>query len=606
LNLHDNSSISGNKPDVLCSTCDWTMREKTRPFKSRTESADWNFKIQYEFTARDTPQQNHYAELGFTVLANKGRAVMHQANIPLLLRCKLWREAFKTVTLLDGLIAVEIEAVTATRYVHWCGQNPAFAKHLKTWGEAGIVKLKIAATPRVADRGVQCMMVGYAIDHEGDCYQMWDLTTKGAHESRDVIWLLRHMHCQKAVQNIDMAMVPLEFATPDSKSREGFGNDTESDTEPEQTDDDDGAGQACIDDSVTRTGRPVNRPARCTEEIGASTSDYEIGLTMSEIRYYAAMKEFPEGEFAPGEVACVGAGLGGGFLNTKELHVMKYKKAMKTPDCKKWEVAVKEEHDRMVKCKAWVAVPIESVPKGEKIITSTWAMKKKLNGTFRARLNARGFEQINGQHYQEDNKAAPVVNDTTFHILLILMLMASWHAEVLDVKGAFLHGLFEEGEQIHMGIPEGFEQYHGANYVLLLLRTLYGLKQAAFAFWKELLKAFRLMEYKRSKADPCLYFAWTALGLVLWISWVDGCLAVGKKEAVMKAKAQMMKRFDCDEVGPMKEYVGCKVDINEADRSLTLTQPILLQSLEDEFELPEGANPRTPAVAGLVRGEVKD
>jgi len=27
---------------------------------------------------------------------------------------------------------------------------------------------------------------------------------------------------------------------------------------------------------------------------------------------------------------------------------------------------------------------------------STWAMKKKANGTFRARLNARGFEQVDG------------------------------------------------------------------------------------------------------------------------------------------------------------------------------------------------------------------
>ena len=68
------------------------------------ESMAWKFDIQFEFTARDTPQQNHYAEFGFTVLANKGRAFMHRANIPLLMRYKIWREAFKTVTLLDGLI----------------------------------------------------------------------------------------------------------------------------------------------------------------------------------------------------------------------------------------------------------------------------------------------------------------------------------------------------------------------------------------------------------------------------------------------------------------------------------------------------------------------
>ena len=68
---------------------------------------------------------------------------------------------------------------------------------------------------------------------------------------------------------------------------------------------------------------------------------------MSKVRYYAAMKEFPEGEFAPREVVCVGAGLGGGFENTKELHVMKYKKAMKSPDAKNWEVAVDDKHNCM-------------------------------------------------------------------------------------------------------------------------------------------------------------------------------------------------------------------------------------------------------------------
>jgi hypothetical protein len=138
--------------------------------KACTESTDWKFNIQFEFTARDTPQQNYLAELGFATLANRG----------------LWKEAFKTATLLDGLTATTIGGVTDTRYVHWGGANPSFAKHLKTWGEAGTVKIKIKVTPRVADRGVQCMMVGYAPHHDGDCYMMWDPHTQRIHESRDI------------------------------------------------------------------------------------------------------------------------------------------------------------------------------------------------------------------------------------------------------------------------------------------------------------------------------------------------------------------------------------------------------------------------------------
>jgi hypothetical protein len=49
------------------------------------------------------------------------------------------------------------------------------------------------------------------------------------------------------------------------------------------------------------------------------------------------------------------------------------------------------------------------------------------------------------------------------------------------------------------------------------------------------------MNYVRSKADPCLYFQWSALGLVIWLSWVDDCLICGKCEGVEEAKREMMK-----------------------------------------------------------------
>jgi hypothetical protein len=59
----------------------------------------------------------------------------------------------------------------------------------------------------------------------------------------------------------------------------------------------------------------------------------------------------------------------------------------------------------------------------------------------------------------------------------------------VDVKGAFLHGELEEGEIIHMKIPQGFEKHFPEGSVLLLLKCLYGLKQVAKAFWRQLLRA---------------------------------------------------------------------------------------------------------------------
>ena len=66
---------------------------------------------------------------------------------------------------------------------------------------------------------------------------------------------------------------------------------------------------------------------------------------------------------------------------------------------------------------------------------------------------------------------------------------------------------------------------------------------------------------------------------------------MGHKDDVLKAKEQMMSRFNCDEVGESEERIGCKVDINEEELSVTLTLPVLFQSSDDKFELPERASP---------------
>ena len=223
----------------------------------------------------------------------------------------------------------------------------------------------------------------------------------------------------------------------------------------------------------------------------------------------------------------------------------------------------------------------------------TWVMKKKSNGTFQERVNARGYEQIEGIHYDADTTAAPVVNEMTICIVFTLMVMADWYVEVVKVRGAFLHGEFKEGTKLYMEVPEGFEKFYPIGCLLLLLQTIYGLKQVAFAFWVQLLKALCDTEFDHSKADPCLYFRWTEQGLTLWISWVDDCMSVGKRELVLDVKKGMMDRFNCDKVRELTEFVGCKLERDA--KQLKIMQLVLMQSFADKFYLPEGWAPTTPA-----------
>ena len=90
---------------------------------------------------------------------------------------------------------------------------------------------------------------------------------------------------------------------------------------------------------------------------------------------------------------------------------------------------------------------------------------------------------------------------------MTLMVMADWKSYLMDVNGAFLKGEFKEHEQIYMKIPQGFEEYYEKDTTLLLQKTIYRLKQAACAFWRELVQSFTYMGYHCSMADLCLYYA---------------------------------------------------------------------------------------------------
>ena len=54
----------------------------------------------------------------------------------------------------------------------------------------------------------------------------------------------------------------------------------------------------------------------------------------------------------------------------------------------------------------------------------------------------------------------------------------------------------------------------------------------------------------------------------------------------MKIATDAMKaRFDCDDIGEMFEYVGCKIDRDYVKRTVKFTQPVMVQSFRDEFDI---------------------
>jgi hypothetical protein len=156
-------------------------------------AVDWKLSIEFEFTACNKPQKSSIAETAFYTIACCCCAMLHHANIPEDQHVYFWNnKCFEMATKVDGLAVVTIDGITKTRYEHWFGSNPAFANHLRMWGEAGVVTLTMNMQLKLRDHGYNCMFVGYVMGHAGDVYYIWNPKTNGVHVTWDIVWL-KHM-----------------------------------------------------------------------------------------------------------------------------------------------------------------------------------------------------------------------------------------------------------------------------------------------------------------------------------------------------------------------------------------------------------------------------
>ena len=171
-----------------------------------------------------------------------------------------------------------------------------------------------------------------------------------------------------------------------------------------------------------------------------------------------------------------------------------YKEAMSSKDKQKWKEAMDTEINSMIVKKVWRKVKKNEVPKDKKLIGCRWVYKQKDNGIYRARLVALGYSQRPGINFTDHY--APVVNDTTTRVLLLVSLLDGYTTEQTDIETAFLYGELEE--EVYMKLPPGYDQDQGE--AVLLDKAIYGLVQAALQWNKKLAAILKKLGFKVCKS----------------------------------------------------------------------------------------------------------
>jgi hypothetical protein len=272
------------------------------------------------------------------------------------------------------------------------------------------------------------------------------------------------------------------------------------------------------------------------------------------------------------------------------------------PQSTQWNNAMREELGNMGKKKVFKLVP---APPHRHPITARWvfAIKRDAEGNisrYKARLVARGFVQRKGIDF--DETFASVARMTSMRIVMAIAAQEGMELQQIDVDQAFLNGLLDK--EIYMHQPPGFQDKDHPNWVWLLLKSIYGLRQAS-RIWQETLHA-ALMElgFTQLESDPCVYIRYPQgevgreENIVIAIH-VDDFLLAGKRIAINLFKSQIAKFFDIKDIGVAKMIVGIQVD--QSPYRISINQG----NYVNELLLAQGMQDCNPSPIPLSGGELK-
>ena len=258
---------------------------------------------------------------------------------------------------------------------------------------------------------------------------------------------------------------------------------------------------------------------------------------------------------------------------------------------KEWKQACREELESLRRRKVFELV---DPPAGRRVIKNRWVFDLKSDGRKKARLVAKGFSQVEGIDY--DDIFSPVVRFETVRMMIALAALKNWHITGLDVKTAFLYG--ELDEELYMEQPEGFKLNGQEHKVMRLKRAIYGLKQAALAWWKALDKSMAALGLTRLLSDSGLFV--NKDKTIVAIVYVDDVLFLGAdKPKLLRVKEQFMKAWECRDLGDAQEFL--RMRIQRKGGKIYLDQTAYLQKVLQRFNvqnmkavptpLPEGYQP---------------
>jgi len=185
-----------------------------------------------------------------------------------------------------------------------------------------------------------------------------------------------------------------------------------------------------------------------------------------------------------------------------------WSEAMRSPEREYWIGGARDKLRSLAHMHVFVLVPRSDIPRGRRPLKGKLVCKRKQDDAgnivhYKVRYVARGYAQQYGVYY--DKTTAPTARLESFRAILHIAATKGWDIQQIDVKTTFLHGILPEDETAYLEQPKGFEEPGKEDWVMRLMKSIYGLKQAGRIWNQTFNKAVTDWGFQRMESDLCIY-----------------------------------------------------------------------------------------------------
>jgi transposase InsO family protein len=497
--------------------------------------------IEISNSAPFCPEQNGKPERANRTIVEAARTMMQEKNPPMF----LWAEAVNTAVYLQNRTSSRMQP-EKTPFELWHNEKPEVS-HFRIFGSIAYVHVPKHLRNKWVAKSKKTIFVGYQRDSSN--YRLFDMSTKRVTVARDVVF----NENSKEIMNEDEQQYI--FALSDD------------DDDDEETED--------VHDNVA------------AEEQG-DPENHEV-VQQRQLRNRANIKK-------PVRY----------LVNVAEYTPLTFQDAINGPDAIEWKKAIADELESHRTNKTWVFAKRKN---DMRPIDSKWVFKVCCDNEgkvvrHKARLCARGFNQVKGVDYMET--FAPVIRYDSLRIFLALVTQFDLEIMQFDVKTAFLYGDLKE--DITMEIPEGLmnDNDHKNTMVCRLMKSWYGLKQAARCWNTKFKRVIESLGLGQCDGDKCIFRGnINGCEVLLAIFVDDGLVASKSQESIETVITALSESFEI-KFGNSCSFVGLQIERNRVNKTMFIHQQAYTSRVLEKYGGKREIAVGMPADPNVILSPVED